>query len=76
MGGSQTYKASQRISLPRKEMILSALVLTHRVRLASEFRVLQQQWEAQAGPVVEVLRAFTGRGAERRFSQGLGAPTG
>lgn len=76
MGGSQTHKASQRVSLPRKEMILSTLVLMHHVRLESEFRVLQQLWEAQAGPVVEVLGAFMGRGAERRFSQGLGAPTG
>ena len=57
-------------------MILSTLVLMHHVRLESEFRVLQQLWEAQAGPMVEVLGAFMRRGAERRFSQGLGAPTG
>ena len=62
-GRVQTHKASQRISLPRKEMIAPTLVFTHRVRLESEFQALQQQWGAWAGMGQGAL-CLHGEGAE------------
>lgn len=62
-GGVQTHKASQRISLPRKEMIPPTLVFTHHVRPESEFRALQQQWGARVGMGQGAL-CLHGEGAE------------